>query len=172
MWRSVDGRDLISAMLRRSLKLLHEIGAIGVMGSFAACIVLLLTAPRESMVAFAAVLAGIAAIAKWLLVPSLAAVLISGMLAIAATDAYKNAGWAWVKALLGISVFEGTLLTVGANARHAAELSALAVAGEGDAAELARVLHTEWGGLWILMAVSAVNIVLAVWRPRLVRSAR
>jgi hypothetical protein len=37
---------------------------------------------------------------------------------------------------------------------------------------MARVLHTEWGGLWILMAVSAVNIVLAVWRPRLVRAAR
>jgi hypothetical protein len=156
-------------MLGRVLKLLHEIGAVGVMGSFAACIVLLLTAPRASTVAFAAVLSGIAAIAKWLLVPSLAIVLLSGMLAIAATNAYKNAAWAWVKALLGISVFEGTLLTVGANARHAAELSALAVAGDGDAAELARVLHTEWGGLWILMAVSMLNMVLAVWRPRLVR---
>jgi hypothetical protein len=154
------------------LKLFHEIGAVGVMGSFAASIVLLLTAPKESLIAYAAVQEGIAAIAKWLLVPSLALVLVSGMLAIAATEAYKNAAWPWVKALLGISVFEGTLLTVGANARHAAELSAQAAVGQGDAAQLAQVLHTEWGGLWILMGVSLVNIVLAVWRPRLVRPVR
>ncbi len=165
-------RALISYMVRRTLKLLHEVGAVGVMGSIAASIVLLLTAPKESLVGYAAVQQGIAAIAKWLLVPSLAIVLVSGMLAIAATEAYKNAAWAWVKALLGISVFEGTLLTVSANARQAAELSAQAAVGQGDAAQLAQALHTEWGGLWILMAVSFVNILLAVWRPRLVRPAR
>jgi len=154
-------------MLRKVLKLLHEIGSVGVMGSFAACIVLVATAPTHSLVAYAAVRQGIAAICQWLLVPSLALVLVSGLLAIAATNAYKDAGWAWVKALLGISVFEGTLLNVAASARQAAELSAAAAAGHGDAAQLAQVLHTEWGGLWILMALSAANIVLAVWRPRL-----
>ena len=139
------------------------------MGSFAACIVLLATAPTQPLAAHAAVLQGIASIAKWLLTPSLAVVLISGLLAIAATDAYKNAAWAWVKALLGISTFEGTLLTVGASARHAAELSALAAAGHGDAIELAQVLRTEWGGLWVLGTLALVNILLAVWRPRLYR---
>jgi hypothetical protein len=156
-------------MLGRSLKLLHEIGAIGTLGSFAACIVLLATAPKTSPVAFAAVMQGIAAIAKWLLVPSLAIVLLSGLLAIAATEAYMNAAWAWVKALLGIGVFEGTLLTVGSSAQHAAELSALAVSGSGDPAQLAQMLRTEWGGLWIQVALASVNIVLAVWRPRLYR---
>jgi hypothetical protein len=92
-------------MLRKLLKALHEIGAIGTMGSFAACIVLLVTAPAKSLVAYAAVLQGIASITKWLLIPSLALVLISGLLAIAANDAYKNAAWAWVKALLGIGTF-------------------------------------------------------------------
>jgi len=152
--------------LKRVLKLLHEIAATGVLGSLAACIVLVATAPTRSLVAYAAVRHGIAAIVSWLLVPSLALVLISGLLAIAANDAYKNAGWAWVKALLGISLFEGTLLTVGGSARQAAELSARAASGEGDATLLAQVLHTEWGGLWMLLALSIANIVLAVWRPR------
>jgi hypothetical protein len=154
-------------MLGRSLKALHEIGAIGTLGSFGACIVLLATAPTSSPVAFAAVMLGIASISKWLLVPSLAIVLISGLLAIAANEAYINAAWAWVKALLGIGTFEGTLLTVGSSARRAAELSALAVSGGGDTAQLTQVLRTEWGGLWILAALAFANIVLAVWRPRL-----
>lgn len=157
-------------MLRKLLKALHEVGAIGTMGSFAASIVLLATAPAKSPVAYAAVLQGIASIAKWLLVPSLALVLVSGLLAIAANDAYKNAAWAWMKALLGIGTFEGTLLTVGASARHAAELAALAASGHGDPIQMAQVLRTEWGGLWILSALALTNIVLAVWRPRLYRA--
>jgi hypothetical protein len=142
------------------------------MGSFAACIVLIQTAPRNSLIAYAAVRQGIAAINQWLLVPSLAVVLVTGLLAIAANPAYHNAAWAWVKALLGVSVFEGTLLTVGASARQAAELSVAAAAGHGDAVQLAQVLHTEWGGLWTLFALSVVNIILAVWRPRLFRGPR
>jgi hypothetical protein len=155
-------------MLGKLLKLLHEIGAIGTLGTFASCIVLLATAPKAPA-GYAAVLGGIAAITKWILVPSLAVVLISGLLAIAANNAYKNAAWAWVKALLGVSTFEGTLLAVDGNARRAAELSALAASGHGDTIELAQVLHTEWGGLVVLMTLALVNIVLAVWRPRLYR---
>jgi hypothetical protein len=148
---------------------------VGVVGSFAACIVIIFTAPpRHSLVAYAAARHAVAAICQWLLVPSLAAALISGLLAIAANRAYTNAGWAWVKALLGISMFEGSLLTVSASARHADELSALAAAGAGaaDPAQLAEVLRTEWGGLWILLALSLANIVLGVWRPPFSRALR
>jgi hypothetical protein len=130
-------------MLTRALKILHEIGAIGVAGSFAACIVLIAKTPTPSLIAYAAMRQGIAAIAQWLLLPSLGMVLISGLLAIAATNAYKNAAWAWIKALLGISVFEGTLLTINASARHAADLATLAASGHGDAVQLAEVLRTE-----------------------------
>lgn len=158
-------------MGRRLLKILHEIGATGVLGSFAACIVLIATAPTQSAVAYAAVRVAIAALMRWLLVPSLALVLISGLLAIAANRAFHSAGWAWLKALLGISLFEGTLLTVGAGAREAADLSAAALAGHGDAARLAQVLHGEWGTLLMLAALSLANIVLAVWRPRFGRAA-
>ena len=157
--------------MRKLLKLLHELGAVGVVGSFATCLVLLAgaPAPTRSLIAYAAVRQDIASIAKWLLIPSLALVLISGLLAIAANDGYKNAAWAWIKALLGISMFEGTLLTVGASTRRAAELSALALSGRGDSAELAQILRTESGGLWLLLGLSIVNIILAVWRPRFYR---
>jgi hypothetical protein len=155
-------------MLRKLVKLLHEIGAVGVLGAFAACVVLIATAPSpDSLIAYAASRQGIAALAKWLLVPSLALVLVSGLLAMIANDAYIDAGWAWIKALLGLSMFEGTLVTVAGSARHAAELSALATSGHGDPVQLAEVLRAEWGGLWLLLTLALANILLAVWRPRL-----
>ena len=159
-------------MLNRLLKILHEIGAVGVAGSFAACLVLVLKGPTEPLLAYAAVRQAIAAIAQWLLLPSLVIVVTSGLLAIAANKAYHNAAWAWVKALLGLTMFEGTLLTINASARRAEELATLAVSGQGDAAQLAELLRTERGGLWLLLALSLLNIVLAVWRPRLYRVGR
>ncbi len=156
-------------MYPRLLKFLHEVSTVGVMGSIAACLVLVVVSPTDSPVEFAAIRRGIAAIVRWLLIPSLAVVIVSGLLAIAANRTYMNAGWAWMKALLGISMFEGTLLTIGASARRAAELASQAVDGVGDPAALAQVLRTEWGGLWIILGVCVANIVLAVWRPRFSR---
>jgi uncharacterized membrane protein len=156
-------------MVKRLIKLLHELGAIGVVGGLAACLVLVATAPTDPVVAYAATRQNIANLVRWLLVPSLALVIVSGLLSIAINEAYKNAGWAWIKALLGISMFEGTLLTVAASARHAAELSEKAVSGAGEPELLEQVLRTEWGGLWVLLAVAVANIVLAIWRPRFLR---
>jgi hypothetical protein len=156
-------------MVARLIKLLHELGAIGVVGGLAACLVLVATAPTDSVVAYAATRQNIASLVRWLLVPSLALVIVSGLLSIAINETYKNAGWAWIKALLGISMFEGTLLTVAASARKAAEFSEQAVSGTGEPALLEQVLRTEWGGLWVLLAVAVANIVLAIWRPRFLR---
>jgi divalent metal cation (Fe/Co/Zn/Cd) transporter len=121
---------------------------------------------------YAALRRGIVLINQWLLVPSLLIVLVSGLLAIAATEAYKNAGWAWVKALTGILMFEGTLLTVVSSGRQAAEITTAAAASGASAessARLAELLRTEWGGLWIMLGLCLANIVLAIWRPRLGR---
>ena len=156
------------AWWRRSLKALHQISAIGGGGGLAACLVIGLTANAASPAEFAAARQAIAAIARFVLVPSLAVVLVTGMLAIAATRAYHDAGWAWVKALLGLSVFEATLLTVGASVRQA-ELATAAVT---DPGLLASLLHSERNTLWLLLALSVANVVLAVWRPRLVPKIR
>ena len=152
----------------RFLKALHQIGGIGLAGSLAACIVLVATAPTDSLAGYAAVRQGIAAISQWLLVPSLAIVLVSGLLAIAFNRAWHDAGWAWIKALLGIVMFEGTLLTIQASARRAAELSALAAStATPDPAALEPLLRTERGGLWLMLALCFANVVLGVWRPRI-----
>lgn len=147
---------------RRSLKALHEIAAIGVGGGLAACLVVGLTANAASPSEFAAARQAIAAIARYVLLPSLAVVLVTGLLAIAANRAYHDAGWAWVKALLGLGVFEATLVTVGASSRQAE----LAVA-TADASLLASLLHSERNTLWLLLGLSVANVVLAVWRPKL-----
>lgn len=155
------------AWWRRSLKALHEISAIGVGGGFAACLVIGLTASTTSIVEFAAARQAIAAIARYVLMPSLAVVLITGMLSIAATRAFHDAGWAWAKALLGLSVFEATLVTVGASVRQA-EIATAA----GDPGLLASLLHSERNTLWLLLVLCVANVVLAVWRPRLVPKIR
>ena len=152
---------------RRGLKTLHEIAAIGVGGGLAACLTINLTASRASPAEFAAARQAAAAIARCVLVPSLALVLVTGLLAIAATRGFQDAGWAWAKALLGLSVFEATLVTVGAT-REQAELAATAV----DPALVATLLQSERNTLYLLLGLSVANVVLAVWRPKLVVTIR
>ena len=44
------------------------------------------------------------------------------------------------------------------------------LAGQADAMnQVAAALRTEWGALWLMLGLGLVNIVLAVWRPRLSR---
>ncbi len=161
---------MLVGMYRRLLKAAHTLGAIGFMGSLAVILILVAQTAVEPTAAFASIRQGIALINRWLLTPSLLLVLVSGLLAIAATDAYKDAGWAWLKALLGIVAFEGTLLTIVGSGRKAAEQAAAAVAGQAEAmVQVAASLRTEWGALWLMLAIGLANLVLAIWRPRLGR---
>ena len=155
--------------MKRSLKFLHEVGSAGMIGALAAHIVLLVGAKNMSLVEYAAVRHGIFDLSRWVLLPSLTLVLFTGLLSMAVTPAFHNAGWVWVKALLGVAMLEGTLGAVQGTARDAAALAAKAVGGESDAAAMADVLRHEWGGLWLILALSVLNILLAVWRPRLYR---
>lgn len=157
-------------VIRTILKVLHQLGATGVMGALACCVVLVIVAPQDSLVEYAALRQGIAAISRWLLVPSLLLVLVSGLLAIAANRVYMDAGWAWIKAALGLVMFEGTLLTIQSTATRAAEIAALAAdSGLADPVALEPLLRTEWAGLWTMLLLSLANVVLAVWRPKIGR---
>lgn len=149
--------------LRLGAKALHDIASIAFGGAMAACLVINLVANRASAVEFAAARHAFAAIAQYVLVPSMAVVVVSGLIALAATRGYHSAGWAWLKALLGLSVFEATLLVVGSG-RKQAELAAAAT----DPALLDALLRSERNTLWLLIGLSVVNVLLAVWRPRLV----
>lgn len=159
--------------MKKLLRFLHEVGSIGVLGALAAHLVLLVTARGMSLVQYAAVRQGIHAISVWILLPSLALVLMTGFFAMALHAPFQNARWAWVKAATGVLMLEGTLGSVQGTARRAAELSqAAAASGVIDEAAMADVLRHEWGGLWTITFFSLANVALAVWKPRLAARVR
>lgn len=154
--------------MQRFMKFLHTAGAVGITGAIAAHLVLLSVLPDLDTLAEAAALrAGIAAVATWLLLPSLVLVLVSGLLAIAAHPQFGNAGWVWVKVALGLAIFEGTLVSVQRPATRNLEHTLDALAGEISGAELSGLLHSEWGPLWVILSICVANIVLGIWRPRI-----
>lgn len=154
--------------MKRFIKILHEIGTVGITGGIAAILILLVSSRGAAPAAYAEIRHGIDHIARWLLLPSLCVVLTSGLFAMAIHRPYQDAGWAWIKALLGVSMLEGTLGGIIGTARDAARLSAEAAAGSGGSG-LQSVQRQEWGVLWVILFLSLVNIVLGVWRPRLGR---
>ena len=156
--------------MRRVMKFLHTMGAIGLLGAMACLLVLLGLTPAPAQLAEYALMRGaMSEIARWVFLPSLALTLVAGLLAIAANGAYHNAGWAWVKLASGIVLFEWGFVGVLGPMQHEAALAASALAGEADVAELGLRLSAERASLWILLAVATANVVLGVWRPRLTR---
>lgn len=153
--------------LRRTLKFLHTASAIGLAGGLAAYMIVLAYGPSpDSLSAYAAVRGSLAVVSKWLLMPSMVGVLVTGLLAMAAHYPYMEAPWVWVKAVSGILVFEATLGAIDAPAQRAAQITANALAGELPASEVAGLMHNEWGAWWMVLALSAANVILAIWRPR------
>jgi len=154
-------------MPRRALKVLHLLGAAGFTGALAAHGILLATASAASLDEYAIVRQNLAAISSWILVPSLAVALVSGMLGIAVHPPFHDAGWVWIKAAMGFPMFHATLLTVDSTAQRVSALSARAVAtGDADPALLADLMAHEWTGLWTLLVLAVAQTVLGVWRPR------
>jgi uncharacterized membrane protein len=152
--------------MRQLLKFLHTLGAIGMMGSMASLGIMLLYAPPPAELAqYATLRAAMGAVATWVFMPSLGVTLIAGLLAIAASPAFHNAGWAWIKAASGILLFESGFVGVLGPMQREAEDSAKALAGQLDAALLGTALGSERMTIWILLAVATANVVLGVWRP-------
>ena len=144
-------------------------GAVGFMGSLASLLVLEnLAPPPSSLAGYALIRGAMAALATWVFFPSFVLTLIPGLLAIALTPAFHNAGWAWIKAATGILIFAGGLNAL-APIQDEARLSAEAVAGWLDPATLAGASEGEAATMWVLLAVSTANVLLGVWRPRIIR---
>ena len=109
---------------------------------------------------------------KWLILPSMLATLTSGLLAMAVHFPFQDKGWVWLKAILGLLVFEATLASIDGPAQRAATWSAAALSGEIDASALAGMIEDKWGAWWMLLVIFVANVVLGVWRPRFSRPSR
>lgn len=157
--------------MRRLMKFLHTMGAIGVMGAMASLIVMLgvVPPPSSAPAGYALMRGAMAAVATWVFLPSLALMLVAGLLAIALNRAFHNAGWAWVKLATGVLMFEYGFVGVQGPMQLEAERAAGALVGRVDPATLAGSLAAERGTLWVLLAIATLNVVLGVWRPRILR---
>ena len=155
--------------MRKTLKFFHTLASCGLIGALLGYMIVLIYAPHDTAHTYADMRRTISALCNYLLLPSLAIALITGLLSMAAHPPFQDKRWAWVKALLGLSMFEATLGIIGSKADYAAAVSAKIASGEAEPGALASALSTEWSSLAAIMALSIANIVLGVWRPRLAR---
>ncbi len=153
--------------MRKTLKILHSIGAAGITGAVLVHLVLLafLPAPDE-LAAYAALREGIAGVTTWVLLPSLTLMLLSGLLAIAAHNAFGNFAWVWLKFALTLSIFQPILMWIHGPAHREADAARALLADPAANVVLEGVSAIEWGMLWVTLATCLANIVLAIWRPR------
>lgn len=157
--------------MRQFMKFLHTLASCGLIGALLGYANVLIYAPQDTARSYAEVRQTIGALCNYLLLPSLAVALITGLLSMAVHKPFQDKRWAWFKALLGLSMFESTLAIVQAKANSAADLAVKIAAGEDKSADLATAISSEWTALGAILALSIANIVLGVWRPSLTRKA-
>jgi hypothetical protein len=145
------------------------LGAAGFIGSLACLLAIDHFAPSAQSPAEQvfkdAIMAGIA---SWIFFPSLILTLIPGLLAIAFNRAFHGAKWAWLKAATGILVFAGGLHAL-APIQERARIGANVVVGQLGVAEPAATDAGEIATMWTLLLVAVANVVLGVWRQRIIR---
>ena len=150
--------------MRKTLKFLHTCASSGLIGALLGYIIVLLYAPHDTAARYADMRLTISAICNYLLLPSLGVALVTGLLSMAVHRPFQEMRWAWIKALLGLSMFESTLAIIQSKANYAATVSAQIAKGEAEASVLTSSLTTEWTSLGAILALSIANIVLGVWR--------
>lgn len=153
--------------MQKALKFLHSLASCGFIGGLLAYMIVLIKAPQDTASTFANVRLTISHLCNYILIPSLAIVLVTGLLSMAVHRPFQEKRWVWIKALLGLSLFESTLAIVQSKADYAAKISIKIVEGDANSDTLAKALSTEWYSLSAILALSIANIVLGVWRPSL-----
>ena len=160
-------------LLRRLLKLAHSLGSIGMAGGIAAIILLVSTGPEVAASAeYLSLREGVYAISHTLVLPSMALIFLSGVLAMAAHFPFQNALWVWLKLGAGFLIFESMLATLDAPARRAVEAVRQAVDGQLSEPDLSAAIVNHWAAWWVILILAALNVVLAIWRPRFRRKRR
>ncbi len=138
-------------------------------GTIAALAVVMVLGPASiGGAGYVPVMVALAKVAAWILGPSLVLTVVTGLLSMAATPAFMDAGWVWAKAATGVVILEGGLHVLGP-IQQEAKRGAEALAASPDPLSVARLLNAEANTLWWLLAVSIANIALGVWRPKFPR---
>lgn len=149
------------------LKFLHTLATVGMAGGIAAYLVVLVNAPDvTALTDYHRLRETIAHLCGWLIVPSMAVVLASGLLGMAIHRPFHDAPWVLIKALTGILIFEATLASIESPAKRALKATERAISGEIDTATLAGLVRDEWVALWVMLALVGLNVALGIWRPR------
>ncbi len=155
--------------MQKAIKFLHSLASCGLIGALLGYMIVLIIAPQDTPAAYADMRQSINGLSNYLLVPSLAVALVSGLVSMIVQPVFLEKRWVWVKALSGIAMFEGTLAIVGAKANHAAKVSIQIAEGIAKPDALDTALAYEWYSLAFITALSAANVALGVWRPALSR---
>lgn len=157
-------RPTLTAM-RKAMKFFHTLAACGIIGGIAVYAALLSFGPAETPEELVWTRGAILIVANIILLPSLGVVIVSGLLSIAFHHPFHDKRWVWIKALLGISMFEAVLGVIGAKARSGEKLAREIAEGSDKAPLFAEAIQYEWHALAVIMALSLVNVALGVWRP-------
>lgn len=155
--------------MRKTVKVLHTLAACGLIGGLLVYMLLLVEARQDTAEAYADLRWSISQLSDYVLMPSLAVVVVSGLLSMVVHRPYMDKRWAWVKAASGILMFKGVLTIVGAKANYAAGVAEQIARGEATRESLDAALAYEWYALGAILALSVANVILGVWRPRLKR---
>lgn len=153
--------------MQKAIKFLHSLASCGLIGALAGYMIVLIASPQDTPAAYADMRQSINALSNYLLLPSLAVALVSGLVSMIVQPVFLERRWVWVKALSGLAMFEGTLAIIGAKANHAAEVSIQIAEGTAKPDALDTALAYEWYSLAFITALAVANIALGVWRPRL-----
>ena len=158
---------------RKLVKIVHTLSAIAYAGGIAGYLFVLMGAPEPTEIGqLLTMRTSIDFLVSWLIVPGMLVVLVSGLVSMMVHTPFMEQGWVLLKALAGVLVFEATLASIDAPAKRAMHAAERAAAGEFDLAELSGMIHDEWMALWVLLALSAANVVLGIWRPRATKRRR
>ncbi|MFN3891784.1 MAG: DUF2269 family protein [Beijerinckiaceae bacterium] len=153
--------------MRKTIKIFHSLASCGLVGGLAAYMIVLLWAPQATAAQVADMRATIAALSNYILVPSLGVALVTGLVAMMVQRAFQGMRWVWVKAVLGLAMFEATLAVIQGKANFGLETARKVAEGTETVEALEAALSSEWTALSAIMALSLAQVILGVWRPAL-----
>lgn len=159
-------------MFRHIIKIIHLLSLAGFVGGLGATLLLADFSDNAPPSLLAALRMAVASLGESLVVPSLVLLVLSGMLLVVARPQLVRARWLWAKVVLTLAVAIIAVGVVQPAITRAAVLAAEGALGTPALGEMTRAFAEERIGGLVVLALSALAVMLAVWRPRLGQSAQ